>query len=444
MSPPQSTRPDSAKAAKFAKAVKAASEDALPPVDAIGRSAGDTRASLAAQFVPAGAAVLEIAVGGAWLQRQLPAACSYQGARCGAALPPSAAKADIVVMLDVLDRVTDPDALLAQIACIAKPVVLSYRPRDFMADGNKAANAPLGFYDLTRLFDRHGLRVETTAPFGDGEMMMRLAPAARVALAGSARIAVVADRGTFSGRVGLQMLMSLLPGEAEVTVLGLDDIGAASAAYDLTVVGAGTGLLRALNSEAVLDLVSRSRAAIGIFGTQRRELIVRGALERLIGRLDAWYARDEEDLLLYGRGCRNATLLGDWLIAQWPLTAATDDEPLALGAAALNTMDADRAAAMLRRHRAVTVGGRGALLCALTAAETAAWREEGDDAAPGVPGETRGLLLDVFGRGYPEGEAFLVDRDAVRRYRTRVLGAVAALRTHIDALLGRANAAHAA
>jgi predicted metal-dependent hydrolase len=50
----------------------------------------------------------------------------------------------------------------------------------------------------------------------------------------------------------------------------------------------------------------------------------------------------------------------------------------------------------------------------------------------------------VFGRGYPEGEAFLVDRDAVRRYRTRVLGAVAALRTHIDALLGRANAAHAA
>jgi predicted metal-dependent hydrolase len=99
---------------------------------------------------------------------------------------------------------------------------------------------------------------------------------------------------------------------------------------------------------------------------------------------------------------------------------------------------------MLRRHKAVTAGERGALLCALTAAETAAWREEGDDAAPGVPGETRGLLLDVFGRGYPEGEAFLVDRDAVRRYRTRVLGAVAALRTHIDTLLGRANAATAA
>ena len=444
MSPPQSTRPDSAKAAKAAKAIKPTRKDAPARPDATARSAGDMRAALAAQFVPAGAAVLEITAGGAWLQRQLPAACAYQSARPAAAPPPSAAKADIVAMLDVLDRITDPEALFAQIARIAKPVVLSYRPRDFMADGNKAANAPLGFYELTRLFDRHGFRVETTTPFGDGEMMMRLAPAVRVAPVGGVRIAVVAERGTFSERVGLQMLMSVLPGEADVTVLSLDDIGTANADYDLAIVGAGTGLLRALNSEAVLDLVSRSRAAIGIFGTQRRELIVRGALERLVGRLDAWYARDEEDLLLYGRGCRNAMPLGDWLIARWPLTAATDDEPLALSAAALDAMDADRAFAALRRHKAVTVGERGALLCALTAAEMAAWREEGGETLPGPIGEVRGLLLDVFGRGYPEGETFLIDRDAVRRYRTRVLAAVEALRAQIDALLGRTSAAHAA
>jgi hypothetical protein len=408
--------------------------------------AGEARAALAAQFVPSGAAVLEItAGGGAWLQRRLPQGCAYQSVKFDAALPASAAKADIVVMLDVLERIADPDALLAQLVRTPRPLVISCRPRD-LADGDNArrANDRLGFYDLARLFDRHGLRIECNSPLGDGEVMLRLTPAEKLVPLTGASIVVVAGNDSFGERLGLQMLATVLPGEADVHYVSFETIKRASARYDLAIIGAGTGLLQPLHSDAVIDLVSRSRGAIGIFGTQRRELIVRPALERLLGRLDTWYARDEDDLLLYGRGCRNAVHLGDWTIRQCPITSASETEPLTIGAAALRDMALDRAIERIRRHASVLSTDRAALLCALTAADTAAYREEPDQRLSGVAGEFRGLLLDVFGRSYPEGEHFLIDRDAVRRYRSRVLANVAGLRERIAALLAQPHAAAAA
>jgi hypothetical protein len=447
MSPSQNARTDSAKPAAKAASAPAPRKTAARPKSA-DRGGAERRAALAAQFIPASAAVLELTEGGAWLQRQLPPACSYQSVRPGAALPSTAAKADIVVMLDGLDGVADPDGLFAQLARTPKPIVLSYRPRDLAEESGqkdgKAATGQLAFYDLTRLFDRHGLRIEATAPLGGGEMIMRLAPAARIVPVAGARIAVVAGRDTFGERLGLQVLMSVLPGDAEVQVFGFAEAGRAGGGFDLTVIGAGTGLLQPLHSDAVFDLVSRSRAAVGIFGTQRRELVVRTPVERLVERLDAWFARDEDDLALYGRGIRRAVHLGDWLIAPCPLTTATEDEPLDLSAAALREMGTDRALDALRGHRHVTAGERGALLCALTAAETVTWREDPGERLPGAAGEVRGLLMDVFGRGYPEGEAFLVERDAVRRYRARVMANVAALQARIAALLGRHGAMAAA
>ena len=45
-----------------------------------------------------------------------------------------------------------------------------------------------------------------------------------------------------------------------------------------------------------------------------------GALDRLIDRLDMWFARYEDDVLMYGRGRTNVKHLGDWLIEQFPLS----------------------------------------------------------------------------------------------------------------------------
>ena len=51
------------------------------------------------------------------------------------------------------------------------------------------------------------------------------------------------------------------------------------------------------------------------------------------------------------------------------------------------------------------------------------------------------MLIDVFGRSYPERQFFLVDRDAVRRYKARVHRNVGTVRRRIDALLRNAAVA---
>ena len=91
-------------------------------------------------------------------------------------------------------------------------------------------------------------------------------------------------------------------------------------------------MFQPLIGDGILDILSRAKSAIGIFGTQYRELIPRPALDRVIDRLDTWFAPYEDDVLLYGRGRSNVVHLGDWLIDQFPLAEATLDEPLQIGA----------------------------------------------------------------------------------------------------------------
>jgi len=205
----------------------------------------------------------------------------------------------------------------------------------------------------------------------------------------------------------------------------------ARAHYDLVVLGTGGSLYRPLLAEEVLDLVGRSRAAIGIFGTQYRGLIPRAGLQRLIDRLDCWFARYQDDALLYGRGRNNVDHLGDWLIDFFPLTEASDAEALAIG------VEAEAPAIEeIQRHKRVFSAQAAPLLCALTAAETAGYADVPSSAAPGIASGTfRSMLIDIFGRSYPERQFFLVDREAVSRYKAGVHRNVATLRRRIDGIL---------
>ncbi len=45
------------------------------------------------------------------------------------------------------------------------------------------------------------------------------------------------------------------------------------------------------------------------------------------------------------------------------------------------------------------------------------------------------MVIDIFGRSFPERDFFLVDRDAVARYKARVHRNVARLRERIEATL---------
>ena len=411
----------------------------------------DARAELAAQFIPAGSRVLDLS-DTTTLQRMLPNGCSYQGrdsVRCdrgavcdiaGGDFPTqAAARSDIIVMLGTLERVADVENLFTHLRFCKQDMILSYSATDL--GGGRArgdcANA-LSFYDLALLFDRYGFRVQCTAPIDAGQVLMRLTPTERLKPVAACSVAVISDSdtGTFGSRLGCRMINALLPGEADVHHMGFGELHQAHAKYDLVVLGAGDSLFQPLLGDDVLDIVSRGKAAIGIFGTQYRELIPRPALDRLIERLDTWFARSQDDVLMYGRGRSNVVHLGDWLIDQFPMNMSSLDEPLQVFDEIRPEHALDRAIQVIQCHKNVYSTRLQPLLCALTSAETAAYADAPSHQMPGIgSGIFRSMLIDIFGRSYPEKQFFMVDRDAVRCYKARVHRNVAGVAERIDSIL---------
>jgi hypothetical protein len=413
----------------------------------------DPRAELASQFIPSGARVLDLS-GNTTIERLLPSGCSYSTAarvgKKGAApvrdlsagsFPAEAAsQCDVVVMLGALERIADVENLFTHLRFCKRDIILSYCATDLAKDLDRAALGfanHLSFYDLALLFDRYGFRIECTSPIDDMQVLMRLTPTEWLAPAVSCSVAVITDETSenFGARLGCQMINALLPGEAEVHHLTSRTLNAARASYDLVILGTGNGLFPPLLGEEVLDVVSRSKAAIGIFGAQGRGLISRPTLDRLIDRLNIWFARYEDDVLMYGRGRNNVVHIGDWLIEQFPLTRAINDEPLVIDDELGQELALDRAIGTIQQHKQVYSTVPTALLCALTSAELAAYAEIPAQQPDLSTGQFRSMLIDIFGRAYPQQKFFLVDRDAVTRYKGRVHRNVAKVGARIGSIL---------
>jgi Methyltransferase domain len=418
----------------------------------ISEPARDERAQFAAQFIPAGARVLELNCGRMALRRYLPHGCQYQGSdliardddtvvcdlNAGEFPTKEAAQADVIVMLGVLETIVDVETFFTHLRFCKRDVILTYCATDLTGACDRAALGWINhfsYFDLARLFDRFGFRIECTAPLDSAQALMRLTPTERLAPLAPCSVAVVSDgASSFGGRLGLHMINALLPGEAEVHHLTFGTLGEARAQYDLIVLGTGNSLFQPLLGDDLIDIIGRAKASIGIFGTQYRELMPRAGLERLIGRLDTWFTRYQDDVLMYGRGRPNVEYLGDWLIDLFPLVTSTDDEQLRIGAG--DELPPDAAIDTIQRHKQVYAAAPQPLLCALTSAELAAYAEPGSPEVRGaIAGNFRSMLIDIFGRSYPERDFFLVDRDAVRRYKARVHDNVAAVRRRIDGLL---------
>jgi hypothetical protein len=413
--------------------------ETLPGPDASADGARNARAELAAQFIAAGTRVLDLSGGGTAFQALLPHGCIYRTGACATGIgdfpAEAAAHADLMVMLGGLEKIIDLESFFSHLAACRRDVILSYPASDFGTVGD--CDNRLSFYELARLFDRHGLRIACTAPMDGGEVLFRLTPASRLHAVTACSVVVVSgdDAETFGGRLRRQMVNALLPGEAEIHHLSVARLHEARAPYDLLVLGAGGGFFPPLLDGALFELMGRCKATIGIFGTQYRELIPRPSLERLIERLDVWYARYEDDALMFGCGRGNVVHLGDWLIDRFPLARASEDEPLQIGASE-EELVLDRAIETIQRHRWVYSEQLAALLCALTSAECAAFAEPPSARMAGAAsGSFRSMLIDVFGRTYPERQFFLVDRDAVARYKARVRRNVTEAGERIEAIL---------
>ena len=401
----------------------------------------DPRARLAAQFIPSGSRVLDLGDGGGETLRDLmPLGCRYEsveriahgkgsliGDITGGEFPTHAAtQSDIVVMLGVMEKIADLEALFTHLRFCKQDVILSYCPTDLLNGSDREALGfanHLSYSDLAQLFDRYGFRIQCTSPVDDRQMLMRLKAADRIAPVATCNVVVVSesDAGTFGDRLGLHMINAMMPGEANVHHLTFRTLAQAREQYDLVVLGVGNSLFQPLLGDDIVNILARAKSAIGIFGTQYRELIPRPAIDRVVDRLDCWFAPYEDDVMMYGRGRSNAVHLGDWLIDQFPLVQATLDEPLQIGAEIGTDIPLDRTIQAIQRHKQVHSARLRPLLCALTSAHYAAYSEEPSGRMPGiVSGKFRSMLIDIFGRSYPEREFFMVDRDAVMRYKARV------------------------
>jgi hypothetical protein len=243
-----------------------------------------------------------------------------------------------------------------------------------------------------------------------------------------------ANVGNFGDRLGYHLINSVLPPDVEVTHAYFYPWNIPQGEYDLLVLGIGNSLFAPLLTDDLLRLLDKIPKKIGIFGTQYRSAIPTDRLRRLIGSLDHWFARYEDDLLLYGDAAINASHMGDWLIDAFPMAQWSEDSTLSIGDEVLAELPLDRSIQTIQRYRQVNSSRLHPLLCALTSAELVSYTEQRDTGSE-TSGKFRSLLIDVFGREMPEGKLWNVDRLAVCIYKERVSKNVTDLSLYLRRLL---------
>jgi hypothetical protein len=238
---------------------------------------------------------------GTALQALLPNGCSYHGIdrplaafirdlNSGEFPTKAASDCDVIVMLGVLERTTEVENLFTHLRFCRHDIILSYCATDLTKGVDRAALGfanHLSFYELALLFDRYGFRIECTTPIDETQVLMRLKPSEWPSAPAASSVSVIPadDAGDFGSR--------LRPPDDQCAVARRSRGASPELAHawqargTMTwVLGTGNGLFPTLLGEEVIEIVSRAKAAIGIFGTQSRKLIARPAFDRLIDRLD--------------------------------------------------------------------------------------------------------------------------------------------------------------
>ena len=412
-------------------------------------AAWNARAQQAAAYVPTGAHVLDLGCGAMALEKFLPPGCAYQPcdlvARDARTIVcdfnkgefPAAGDSDVVTMLGVLEYIYDAPAFLAKLAALRRPVVMSYCAAD-LATLDRAALGWVNAFtvaQLAALLSQAGLAIERADRIDPAQIMLRLSPAPRPSLA-EKRVAVLTynNVGNFGDRLGFHLLSQIMPPHARVTWINFKPFAPPPEPVDLLVIGIGNSLFDQLFVPGFMEMVRGANRRIGIFGTQYRSPVLAGQMKELVPLLDVWHARYADDLMLYGRGRTNVRHLGDWLIQACPMAQGTDDRLLKIGQEMWNELPLDRTIQSIQRHRRVFSTRLHPLLCALTSAEEVGYRDPRE--LNGQPaGKFRSMLLDVFGRDYPEDRLWQVDRRAVVAYKTRVAQGMSLLARDLAQLL---------
>lgn len=412
----------------------------------------NARAKRAADFIPAAASVLDLGCGMMALEKFLPDSCLYipsdlvrrdertilSNFNEGNFPDAAAQQADFITLLGVLEYVYDASAFLAHLRCWNRPILLSYCATE--AIGETAKRRALGWVndfslaDLSALFLAAGFSIQREESIDQIQWLFRLVPGVS-ALHPTKRVGVLSFNQipNFGDRLNFHVLSDLMPATAEVTQLTFAQNYDSIESFDLLIVGAGHSIYASLLTKSLFSLIDRSRTAIGIFGTQYHAVLSQPLMRKLTDRLAHWYARYEDDLLRYGRGLQNATLLGDPLMQLFPMTRPVKTEALKIDGEIWNELPLDRAIQAIQRFPTVLSTRLHPLLCAMTSAQRVGYVEQRQQGY--LSGKFRAMLIDVFGRTFQEGELFEVDRNAVIGYKHLVNERVQKLRVALKRIV---------
>ena len=425
--------------------------------------AWNQRAKFAADLIPAGATVLDLGCGAMALEQMLPPACAYVPcdvvARDRRTLVcdfnkgefPAFENVTHVTVLGVLEYLYDVPAFLRKLRACALPVILSYNPTDFTVYLDRPALGwinHLSIADLEQALNEAGLSIAGRMVIDRHQVLLRLSPNRPPALPPPCKVLVVSsyNAGNFGDRLGYHVINEVLPAHATVHHCKLTYAegwrieGIPEGNFDLLVLGYGNSLFGKMFTDSLVQLLERAPRAIGIFGTQYRPVVDPGRLDAVLDRLHTWYARFEEDILWFGKGRSNVVHLGDWLISAFPMAKGEIPQTLTIGEEIWQDGPLDRTIQNIQKYRYVFTTRMHPLLCAFTSAEQVAYREQSEDKsnpAAGPSGKFRSLLIDVFGRTFPEDQFFPVDRDAVVAYKNKVQKAMEEMRRMLHGYYGK-------
>ena len=282
--------------------------------------AWEARAVMAADFIRAGTRVLDIGCGAMALERHLPFGCAYapcdivaRDARTtvvdlnAQGIPaPQVAAADLVVMLGVWEYLYKPDEIFAAFARTGKSILCSYCDKTLTAHLDRRALGWVNDFTLEEFINlarAQGYRASLTKQVDGLQYLVRFDRLDAAPAPQRKRVHLISynNVGNFGDRLGYHLLNDVLPPHAEMTWGTLRPFTPVPPDLDLLVIGIGNSLFGELLDDQLLAATANAKASIGIFGTQYRPRLPADKLAQLLDHLTHWYARYEEDILLYGR-----------------------------------------------------------------------------------------------------------------------------------------------
>ena len=245
----------------------------------------------------------------------------------------------------------------------------------------------------------------------------------------------------FGDRLGLDLVVRLLPPEAEVYISPLPPFWRQiDGSFDMVIVGSGHSIFHRTLEKEFLDFLSKQKIVVGIFGLQYHEMLPLRELKELFSNLDCWFSRSEYDIDFLGRLSslpKHYAHLGDWLINAFPIVSWTDERTCEVPADFIKmSHDIQRTIQKIQSFRRISSARLHPVLCALASAEEVRYQEQSEMGSECMSGKFHSMFLDVFRKAPEPGEWFKVDRGDVKLYKSSVYSNTELMREYFWRALG--------